>query len=111
MSSCDVRGTCTNGCDPGWMGTDCMEKCSDGQYGKACGKSCVQRNCLDSSSSCNHVTGNVLAVVTEDIDLWIVPSFVPMEPMATAVTRRVMIDTAVVIKTVTHYLALVLRDV
>ncbi|XP_041349416.1 multiple epidermal growth factor-like domains protein 10 [Gigantopelta aegis] len=34
-----------------------MQECPDGQYGKACGKSCADRKCLDSSSSCDHVTG------------------------------------------------------
>ncbi|XP_041347037.1 multiple epidermal growth factor-like domains protein 10, partial [Gigantopelta aegis] len=57
VSSCDVRGSCHRGCDPGWKGTDCLEKCPDGQYEKACGKSCADRNCLDSSNSCDHVTG------------------------------------------------------
>ncbi|XP_067677272.1 receptor-type tyrosine-protein phosphatase mu-like [Haliotis asinina] len=57
-SSCDrFTGKCTGGCQAGWNGIDCTQKCVS-TYGENCGRLCSARNCTGmSSSNCDHVTG------------------------------------------------------
>ncbi|XP_046571696.1 multiple epidermal growth factor-like domains protein 10 isoform X1 [Haliotis rubra] len=55
-STCDhVTGECVGGCEAGWNGADCTEKCVN-FYGESCAYLCSSRKC-NGISSCNHVTG------------------------------------------------------
>ncbi|XP_048256541.1 receptor-type tyrosine-protein phosphatase alpha-like isoform X11 [Haliotis rufescens] len=56
-SSCaHVTGKCVEGCEAGWNGTDCTQKCVN-SYGEGCVHLCSSRRC-SGTSSCNHVTGH-----------------------------------------------------
>lgn len=53
--ACHIEnGTCFT-CEPGWTGTFCTEKCSEGRYGVQCIGIC-SGHCTD-GTTCNHVTG------------------------------------------------------
>ncbi|XP_034321050.2 uncharacterized protein [Magallana gigas] len=54
-STCHVEnGTCF-GCKPGWIGTSCDMKCTEGLYGFNCSRQC-KGHCRE-TIPCNHVTG------------------------------------------------------
>ncbi|XP_048243321.1 uncharacterized protein LOC124147527 isoform X2 [Haliotis rufescens] len=60
-SPCDhVRGTCVSGCEPGWMGQDCIGACSEGSYGQNCSNACTKRKCAG-DSPCDHVRGTCVS--------------------------------------------------
>ncbi|BFZ21545.1 hypothetical protein BsWGS_24585 [Bradybaena similaris] len=63
VGSCNnVDGTCEDGCDDGYQGSNCTSECDPGTYGRGCGNTCSD-HCLSMSGggrSCGHVDGTCL---------------------------------------------------
>ncbi|XP_071116896.1 multiple epidermal growth factor-like domains protein 11 [Haliotis cracherodii] len=61
-----VSGECSDGCQDGWMGSDCTEVCDSGKYGPDCGRNCNSRHCKTSSSTCDRASGECPAGGCQD---------------------------------------------
>ncbi|BFZ21556.1 hypothetical protein BsWGS_24595 [Bradybaena similaris] len=63
VGSCNnVDGTCGDGCEDGYQGSNCTSECDPGTYGTYCGNTCSD-HCLSISGggrSCGHVDGTCL---------------------------------------------------
>ncbi|BFZ21555.1 hypothetical protein BsWGS_24594 [Bradybaena similaris] len=63
VGSCNnVDGTCEDGCEDGYQGSNCTWECDPGKYGPGCGNTCSD-HCLSTSGggrSCGHVNGTCL---------------------------------------------------
>ncbi|XP_078327600.1 uncharacterized protein LOC144623185 isoform X2 [Crassostrea virginica] len=53
--TCHIQNGVCSECEPGWTGTTCNTKCSNGWYGQECKQQCPE-HCRN-NALCNHVTG------------------------------------------------------
>ncbi|XP_041355508.1 tenascin-like [Gigantopelta aegis] len=53
-SRCDnITGQCDYGCQPGYTGTDCTQKCRAGMFGSGCKLNCSERHCDGDNTTCD----------------------------------------------------------